>query len=237
MDKDCSVWIGFDHREAAAYAVCRDSIERNETQKIPIRGVILADLQEKGLYTRAVEHRDNQLFDPISGAHMSTEFAISRFFVPRLAKKGWALFMDCDMLVTVSLSRLFEQLDPRYAVYCVKHDHQPQDMIKMDGQVQTRYQRKNWSSFMVFNCDHDANQRLNLRMLNGKPGRELHNFCWLYDNEIGELGQEWNYLVGYSPDHIKPKVIHYTSGGPWMKGFEDVEYAGEWTEALRKWAR
>lgn len=234
---DSSIWIGFDHREAAAFAVCRYSIEQNSTVQIPVHGLVLQDLQDKGLYTRAIETRDNQLFDPISGAHMSTEFAISRFFVPRLAKKGWALFMDCDMLVTVSLARLFETLDPKYAVYCVKHDHVPNDMIKMDGQVQTKYNRKNWSSFMVFNCNHDANQRLNLRMLNGKPGRELHNFCWLYDEEIGELGQEWNYLVGYTPDTVRPKVIHYTSGGPWMKGFEDVEYAEEWRNVLRRWAR
>jgi lipopolysaccharide biosynthesis glycosyltransferase len=234
---DSSIWIGFDPREAAAFAVCRWSIEHNMTMPIPVKGIVLADLQEKGLYTRAVETRDNQLFDPISGAHMSTEFAISRFFVPRLAKKGWALFMDCDMLVTVSLARLFEKLDPKYAVYCVKHNHVPEDMIKMDGQVQTKYGRKNWSSFMVFNCDHAANQRLNLRMLNGKPGRDLHSFCWLYDNEIGELGPEWNYLVGYTPETVKPKVVHYTSGGPWMQGYDNVEYADLWNEALRKWAR
>jgi lipopolysaccharide biosynthesis glycosyltransferase len=234
---DNSIWIGFDPREAAAFAVCRYSIEQNQTQQIPIRGVVLADLQDKGLYTRAIETRDNQLFDPISGAHMSTEFAISRFFVPMLAKKGWALFMDCDMLVTVSLARLFEQLDPKYAVYCVKHDHTPKDMIKMDGQVQTKYGRKNWSSFMVFNCDHTANKRLNIRMLNGQPGRELHRFSWLYDDEIGELGPEWNYLVGYTPETVRPKVIHYTSGGPWMAGYESVEYSDLWNEALRKWAR
>jgi hypothetical protein len=29
----------------------------------------------------------------------------------------------------------------------------------MDGQAQTRYARKNWSSVMVFNCDHPANER------------------------------------------------------------------------------
>lgn len=237
MDSKNSIWIGFDPREGAAYAVCRDSIRRHLTQPIPIHGVVLDDLRRDGLYTRPIELRDGQLYDPISAAPMSTEFAISRFFVPYLAETGWALFMDCDMLVKESLVRLFESLDKHYAVYCVKHNHVPAESVKMDRQEQTKYPRKNWSSFCVYNCDHVANKRLNLRTLNMLPGRDLHAFCWLHDNEIGELGPEWNYLVGVSPDTIRPKVIHYTKGGPWMDGFEEVEFADQWNEALRVWAR
>jgi lipopolysaccharide biosynthesis glycosyltransferase len=232
-----SIWIGFDPREAAAYAICRDSIRRNLTQPIPIHGVVLDDMRRDGLYTRPIEFRDGQLYDPISAAPMSTEFAISRFFVPTMAERGWALFMDCDMLVRTSLVRLFESLDPRYAVYCVKHSHVPNEIVKMDGQTQTKYPRKNWSSFCVFNCDHTANKRLNVRSLNKLPGRDLHAFCWLHDDEIGELGPEWNYLVGISQETIRPNVIHYTKGGPWMDGFEEVEFADQWNEALRVWAR
>jgi lipopolysaccharide biosynthesis glycosyltransferase len=238
MDRDrCSIWVGFDPREAAAYAVCRSSIIRNLTLPIPVHGVVLDDLRRDGLYTRPIEYRDGQLYDPISEAPMSTEFAISRFFVPHLAGSGWALFMDCDMLVRSSLVRLFEKADPKYAVYCVKHNHVPTSIVKMDGQTQTKYPRKNWSSFALFNCDHPANKRLSLKTLNKLPGRDLHAFSWLHDDEIGELGPEWNYLVDETKADVKPEVLHFTKGGPWMAGYEDVDYADQWNEALRNWAR
>lgn len=234
---DRSIWIGFDPREAAAFAVCRDSIKRTLTQQIPIRGIVLDDLRRDGLYTRPIETRDGQLYDPVSAAPMSTEFAISRFFTPFLAGSGWALFMDCDILVRSSLVRLFEEANPKYAVYCVKHNHVPQEIVKMDGQTQTKYARKNWSSFCLFNCDHPANKKLTLHKLNTLPGRDLHRFCWLEDDEIGELGPEWNYLVGESSEPVRPNVLHFTKGGPWMEGYEEVDYADQWNEALRAWAR
>lgn len=237
-EKRRSIWLGFDPREGDAYAVCRYSIQRHLTQNIPVKGVILEDLRSDGLYQRPVDFRDGGLWDTISEAPMSTEFAISRFFVPQLAGEGWALFMDCDMLVRANLVRMFEQLDPKYAVYCVKHNHVPREIVKMDGQTQTRYARKNWSSFCVFNCDHPSNQKLTLKKLNTLPGRDLHRFCWLEDHEIGELDPTWNYLVEETLDCPGvPHVLHFTKGGPWMEGFEDVSYADQWHEALRAWAR
>lgn len=234
---DRSIWLGFDPREAAAFAVCRDSIIKTLTQPIPIHGIVLDDLRRDNLYTRPIDFRDGQLYDPVSEAPMSTEFAISRFFTPYLAGSGWALFMDCDMLVRTSLARLFEEADKKYAVYCVKHNHVPQGICKMDGQTQTRYARKNWSSFCLFNCDHPSNKRLTLSALNKLPGRDLHRFCWLNDEEIGELGPEWNYLVGETTASIRPNVLHFTQGGPWVDGYEDVDYADQWYESLRAWAR
>lgn len=97
-----SIWIGFDPREAAAFAVCRHSINRWLTQQIPVKGIVLSDLRRRGLYTRPTEVRSNgQLWDTISDAPMSTEFAISRFFTPLLAGGGWAMFLDCDMLAQI----------------------------------------------------------------------------------------------------------------------------------------
>jgi hypothetical protein len=106
----------------------------------------------------------------------------------------------------------------------------------MDGQAQTRYARKNWSSFLIFNCDHPANQRLTLEMVNTLPGRDLHRFCWLEDHEIGELPQRWNFLVGHTDPAIDPACIHWTSGTPDMKGYEDAAYADLWREARDNWA-
>jgi hypothetical protein len=234
-----SIWLGFDPREAQAFAVCRSSIRHYLTSPIPIKGVILHDLQKAGLYTRPIERRDGQLHDPISGAPMSTEFAISRFFTPLLAKSGWALFLDCDILCRGSLARLFELVhyNTSQAVFCVKHNHIPKGQsVKMDGQAQTLYARKNWSSVMLFNCDHPSNRALTKDFLNTVPGRDLHRFCWLKDDEIGELDPIWNYLVGYTETEKDPQLVHFTSGIPSMRGYETVEFADEYNERLRKWA-
>ena len=51
-------------------------------------------------------------------------------------------------------------------------------------------------------------------MVNTLPGRDLHRFCWLEDDEIGELPPEWNHLVGIDPDTkaARPALLHYTLG-------------------------
>jgi lipopolysaccharide biosynthesis glycosyltransferase len=231
-----SIWIGYDPREAEAYSVARESVRRRLTQRIPVGGVVLDMLRMRGYYTRETEFRNGRLWDVISEAPMSTEFAISRFLVPTLAQEGWALFMDCDMLARDNLVRVFEGLDPSKAVYCVKHDYQPENTEKMDGQAQLRYARKNWSSFMIFNCDHPANKALTPAMVNALPGRDLHRFCWLEDDQIGELSPEWNFLVGHTDPSINPKVVHFTEGGPWMRGYENVPYAHEWLSERERWA-
>lgn len=234
-----SVYIGFDPREGACYAVARSSVRRQMLTPYQVRGVVLEQLQRQGLYTRPIERRDGLLFDPISEHTMSTEFAISRFLVPHLAKGGWALFMDCDQMARVDLSKkLVPLLDDRFAVMCVKHDHQPTATTKMDGQVQSRYSRKNWSSVMAFNCDHPANRALTLELINSVPGRDLHAFCWLDDDLIGELPARFNYLVGYTrlPEGEAPAIVHWTEGAPCMAGYEQAEYAGEFYQELTRWA-
>lgn len=252
-----SIFIGFDRRHAVAHAVCRHSVERRLTRPISVRGVVLADLREMGLYTRPTEMRaaadgeHGQLWDMISEAPMSTEFAISRFLTPHLAGIGWAVFMDCDIMARVNLGRLFNELDPRYAVMCVKHQHAPVETVKMDGQLQASendprfpgvYSRKNWSSVMAFNCDHPSNAGLTVKLINSVPGRDLHRFCWLKDDEIGELNPRWNYLVGHTKlyqahDADSPALVHWTDGYPLLKGYETAEYASEFHAELTRWAK
>lgn len=231
-----SVWIGFDPREAAAFAVAKESMRRRMIQPIPVKGILLDRLREEGLYYRPTDRRDGRLYDVISDAPMSTEFAISRFLTPILAGGGWALFTDCDVMARRSLARLFDLADPRYAVMCVKHHHEPPEGVKMDGQAQTRYARKNWSSVALFNCDHPANAGLTVELINTVPGRDLHAFCWLKDEEIGELPPVWNYLVGHTETKEDPALVHFTDGVPFMPGYEHVAYADEWRAALRQWA-
>ncbi len=239
-----SIYIGFDPREAAAFAVARASAEKNTLRHVPVRGIILEEMRQRGLYWRATSRRERPeggsvLWDEISGAPMSTEFAISRFLTPILAKEGLALFMDADMLVRASLLPLFDYAKdhPEFAVFCVKHNFTPPEGVKMDGQIQTAYARKNWSSVMLFNCNHPANARLDVDLINNVPGRDLHRFCWLQDSEIGALPEEWNYLVGHTKIDESPKIVHFTDGIPTMPGYENVPFADEWRAAMNDWAR
>jgi lipopolysaccharide biosynthesis glycosyltransferase len=207
---------------------------------------VLKTLQEDGLYYRPTQvSSDGKMYDEISEHPMSTEFANSRFLAPEVTKRtfrhsrewdrfGWVLFMDCDVLVRKPLTSLFEIIEdhPEKAVFCVHHDYQPRGGLKMDGVVQTRYNRKNWSSVMALNIDHPSNRDLTVKLVNTVPGRELHAFCWLKDEEIGELDPAWNWLVGHSNPEIKPNIVHFTEGGPWFDAYKDVPYADEWLAAL-----
>ncbi len=222
-----SIYIGYDPREADAYAVARGSLLRHLTQPISVHGLVLAQLQCDGLYTRLIERIAGRLIDVKSrrqdySGTMATEFALSRFLVPHLAQSGWALFMDCDMLVRRDIVQLFALADPSKAVMCVQHDYQPSRREKMDGQAQTPYPRKNWSSLMLFNCDHPANAGLTLDLVNNASGKDLHQFCWLEDSHIGALPQTWD---------ADAAVVHFTSGVPSMTGYESVAYADEWRAA------
>ena len=234
-----SIWIGFDPREAQAFAVARESLSYFMPHQIPVRGLVLDTLRKKGLYTRPTETRLGRLYDVISEHEMATEFAISRFLVPHMAQRGWALFTDCDVMARKNLGDLLSArglCKSEFAVMCVKHNHRPNSTTKMDDQVQSAYARKNWSSVMVFNCDHPSNRKLTPELVNSVPGRDLHRFCWLDDHEIGELGPEWNFLVGHSDPAIDPKIVHYTDGGPWFEGFRNAPYADEWRNWLERWA-
>ena len=246
---DRSIWIGYEPRELDAFVVARSSIQRRLSESVPIRGLVLSDLVERGLYRRSWHRTAGRMIDHVSDAPMSTEFAISRFLVPKLAITGWALYADCDVLVRTDLVRLFALAEKRYAVMCVKHVHEPNERVKMDDQAQLLYARKNWSSVMLFNCEHPSNDKLTVDMINRVPGRDLHRFCWLEDEEIGELGPEWNYLVGYTRRKqldVEPAIVHFTNGIPSMQGARqnseheykiNMEYADEWNAALLEWVR
>ena len=69
--------------------------------------------------------------------------------------------------------------------------------------------------------------------INTKTGLWLHNLSWLQDSEIGTMHEEWNWLDGHSPEEVKPKNVHFTTGGPWFKEWSvkrpiDGQYAAEW---------
>ena len=85
MPKHHSIWIGYDAREAEAFGVCRYTL-RHHAPGVPIGAVELDDVRDRGWYRRPTSRKDGRLWDEISEAPMSTEFAISRFLTPHLAQ-------------------------------------------------------------------------------------------------------------------------------------------------------
>jgi len=225
------VYIGYDRREEEAWDVCKHSLLRHTS--IPVHPIKLKDttLREIGIYGRDWQERDGIRYDTLDRKPFSTDFAFTRFLSPILALyQGWSLFMDCDMLWRADIAELMALADPKYAVMCVKHDYTPKEGVKMDGQRQETYRRKNWSSFMLFNCEHPANRFLTPRAVSTEPGAWLHGMGWLKDEDIGGLPEAWNWLCGWSSPDIDPKVVHYTLGGPWFDDYRNVPFAGEWLQ-------
>jgi len=208
------VFIGYDTREAAAFGVLSHSIHRHASQPVAIAPVMLSELE-------GVFHRER---NPLQ----STEFSFSRFLTPWLCDyQGWAVFMDCDMLMRDDIAKLWALRDERYAVQVVKHVHVPKEEVKFLGAVQTKYEKKNWSSVMLMNCAKCT--ALTPEYVNRASGLELHQFKWLQgDQLIGEIPHAWNHLVGYDAPRRDAALVHYTIGGPYFEAYRDCEYAAEW---------
>lgn len=216
------IFIGYDPREDIAYQVCKHSIVSKQPNA-DIRPLKQSELREAGWYTRPIDKL------------ASTEFTFTRFLIPELTNfQGWALFMDCDMILTTDINELLEQADDRYAVMCVQHEYKVQEGFKMDGQKQTVYPRKNWSSVVLWNCAHPSNKIVTTEFINDEKttGKYLHRFSWLKDEEIGKLDHTWNYLVGVYHDIETPKLIHYTEGGPWFENYRNCEFHTVWKKEL-----
>ncbi|HUJ00923.1 MAG TPA: glycosyltransferase [Usitatibacter sp.] len=208
------VFIGYDPREAVAFGVLSHSIHARASQPVAIAPLMLSELQ--GVYRRRR--------DPLQ----STDFSFSRFLTPHLCDyEGWAIFMDCDMLVLDDIAKLWSLRDERYAVQVVKHVHVPREEVKFLGAVQTKYEKKNWSSVMLMNCARC--RALTPDYVNTATGLELHQFKWLgEDSLIGALPSKWNHLVGYDAPRRDASLVHYTIGGPYFESYRDCEYAAEW---------
>jgi hypothetical protein len=209
------VFVGYDAREDIAYKVCEYSIKKHQptAEVIPL---VQDDLRALGLYWREKD------------ALASTDFSLTRFLVPALMNyQGWAVFCDCDFLWTDDIQKLFDLRDETKAVMVVKHDYTPVEGIKMDGQQQHIYPRKNWSSMILWNCGHPSNKYLVPDAVNAETPQFLHRFQWIRDHYIGEVDKEWNWLVNWYKDGT-PKAIHYTEGGPWFDNYKDCDYAEVW---------
>jgi len=208
------VFIGYDPREAVAFNVLAHSIQVRASQPVSITPLMLSQLA--GVLTR--ERHPLQ----------STDFSFSRFLTPYLSGyAGWSVFMDCDMLMLKDIAELWKLRDERYAVMVVKHNHVPKESVKFLGEPQSKYEKKNWSSVMLFN--NARCRALTTDYVNRASGLELHQFKWLEtDDLIGALPNMWNHLVGYNPGRTDAALVHYTLGGPYFPEFAECEYADAW---------
>lgn len=208
------IFIGFDPRETVAWHVLSHSILARSSMPVALTPLALDNLGPLMWRER------NQL--------QSTDFSFSRFLVPSLSGySGWSIFMDCDMLVLDDIAKLWAMRDDRFAVMCVKHDHVPNETTKFLNAPQTAYQKKNWSSVMLFN--NEKCRALTPDYVNTASGLDLHQFKWLDSDElIGEIPHRWNHLVGYDPVSKDASNVHFTIGGPYFNEYVSCEYAHEW---------
>ena len=222
VHKPLPIFIGYDPSETIAANVLAFSIQRRASKPVAITFLMLDQLKE--IHTR--ERHPLQ----------STEFSFTRFLVPYLTGyKGDAVFMDCDMLMLDDIHRVIGEASNTFAPACVvKHNHKPVNRTKMQGQLQTVYNCKNWSSLMLFRCQHSDCGRLTPEYVNTAEGLELHQFKWTTPSEVGRLPHRWNHLVGYDYECPLDEVscLHWTEGGPWWESYKDAPYADVWREEL-----
>ena len=203
------IFVGYDPSQDIAFKVLRYSLEKHASEPIEVHAIDAAELTE---FNRPV--------DPLA----STPFTYTRFLVPWLCKyEGTALFMDSDMLALGDISEVFHLPMDGLALRVRQHDYNPNETVKMGGKVQTQYPRKNWSSLMLMNCPELT--AWTKEAVETQSGAWLHRFEPIDDEKIGDISPEFNVL-----DHITgpTKLLHYTSGGPWLAGCEDADHADLW---------
>ncbi|MBI4375203.1 MAG: glycosyltransferase [Elusimicrobia bacterium] len=206
------IFIGYDKNIDIAYRVLRYSLERHGRRPLDIQPLVLQEIERRHGFKRA--------WDPLQ----STEFTYTRFLVPYLCDfKGVALFMDNDMLCFSDISEIFKLDMSDYWLRVVKHDHKPVETVKLDGKVQTSYPRKNWSSFMLINCE--KMRCWSKEAVETMPARWLHRFEAVPDDKIGDIPMTWNVLDRYDDT---TRLVHYTAGGPWYEQHKDHPYGAIW---------
>ena len=207
------IFIGYDPKEAVVYHTCVQSIIENTKMPVSITPLHL------GMFNCYNEkHNDG-----------SNAFIYSRFLVPYLSNfSGKSLFIDGDMIVNTDVSKLFQLFNKKFALQVVKHDYKTKYPIKYLGNKNEDYPKKNWSSVILFNCEHEKNSLLTPKFIERSSGSYLHRFRWLDENDVGEIPKEWNHLVLEYEEKPKANILHYTVGAPCFEEFNQGIEADIW---------
>jgi len=213
MSEKINIYVGFDQKEAVAYHVFCQSLIDNSSLPLKISPMALKNLEK---YDE--KHTDR-----------SNDFVYSRFLIPFLNNfNGWALFVDGDMICQSDIKELFDLRDDSKAVMVVKHNYETKQEKKYLGNINENYPRKNWSSVILWNCNHSKHKILTPTFVSEQTGKFLHRFSWLEDKDIGELPLEWNWLAIEYEDNTKAKIIHYTLGTPCFSDYKNTAMAEIW---------
>lgn len=220
MHSPKQIFVGFDQREAVAFHTFTQSIIENSSIPISIIPLSLRHLND--IYLES--HSDG-----------SNDFIYSRFLVPYLTQfKGVALFCDGDMILNADIKQLFDLADNTKAVQVVKHQYKTKLAIKYLGNKNEDYPRKNWSSVILWNCNHPSHRILTPDFVAKQSGAFLHRFQWLKDSEIGELDTTWNWLAEEYPLKPDSKLVHYTLGTPCFSAFRNCAQSEIWHQYRSK---
>lgn len=184
------VFIGLDPRQVISYTVLSTSIVTRTAEPVLIGPISTMNTpcNRQGL----------------------TPFTWARFLVPWLCDfKGWALFLDADIMLRADVNDLFKLADEKHAVMVSKNK------LKFE-----------WASVMLFNCAHPDNLKLTPEFIENAEG--LHQILWT--EAVGELPGVWNHLVGYDAPCEDARLVHYTQGVPAWPETQDCEHAKEWQQ-------
>ena len=213
------VTVGFDQKEAIAYHVfCQSMIDMASSP------LMIIPLAENTLKNFNDTHDD-----------ASNKFVYSRFLTPHLLSfKGWAIFLDGDMICKADITELWALRDNSKAVIVAQHNYKTKFNTKYLGNRNENYPRKNWSSVILWNCGHPKNKILTPKKIQESSGAFLHRFKWLDDNEIGALPLEWNWLATEYEKSNSAKIIHYTLGTPCFKDYQESDMAESWHQTYER---
>jgi len=214
-----NLFCGYDDREAIGYHVFCSSVISQSS--VPVAFIPLSNLSFK------------------CG---SNKFTVSRFAIPALMNfTGKAIFMDASDMLMLKDIALYEKelnnLDAPVAV--VKHQYKTSNSIKYIGtQMECEnkdYERKNWASMMLINCEHPAWKQMTIQKIANENVLDLLQFKFLCDFEIAELDQSFNVLADENQDMDGAKLLHWTAGIPHFDFYKNARGAEHWWAEHNKW--
>lgn len=212
------LFCGYDPREAIGFHVFVSSVLDRATVPVTLQALDARGLPEG-----------------------SNSFTFSRFLVPWLCGfSGRAIFADaCDMLLLADIAELDSLFDPSKAVQVVRQEYRTRNPVKYIGTdmqcPNLDYERKNWASLMLVNCEHPAWRGM-------KPERiaefrsvptQLLGLRWIADDAIGFLPPEWNRLVDEGQPAEDAKLLHWTAGIPAFPHYANAPGAEAWRRQER----
>lgn len=204
------IYVGYDSQQPFGHDMCVNSIRYYN----PTVEIVKLDKKKIQDEYGKILHRDG-----------STEFTYTRFLTPMLNDyKGIAIYCDDDFLWQCDPLLLLLSINSKDALSVVKHEiTQNYSDEKLNGKINQLYDRKLWSSLMVFNCGHADNKKLDLNFVNHHSGEFLHQLKWT--ECISNIPHRFNwceeackYCDAADGDISQAAAIHFTRGGPWLPG-------------------